>query len=158
MVAAGGVAGADRDAFMWGMPHKLDLSCRSDPLANRSRILHGRTAAAERLGDMSAWETIPLSDRKGRLGVTYVRTVLAQAALPNEETTGGEDHMAVDLNVQFPAAPVRVQVKCGTRKPGKKRLYLGPDCVRMARSLVHVQGARLPGLRPAGEGEATGVA
>lgn len=68
---------------------------------------------------MSAWETIPLSDRKGRLGVTYVRTVLAQAALPNEETTGGEDHMAVDLNVQFPSAPVRVQVKCGTRKPGK---------------------------------------
>lgn len=68
---------------------------------------------------MSVWESIPLSDRKGRLGVTYVRTVLAQAALPNEETTGGEDHLAVDLNVQFPAAPVRVQVKCGTRKPNK---------------------------------------
>ncbi len=68
---------------------------------------------------MSAWETIPLSDRKGRLGVTYVRTVLAQAALPNEETTGGEDHLAVDLNVHFPAAAVRVQVKCGTRKPNK---------------------------------------
>ena len=68
---------------------------------------------------MSAWESIPLSDRKGRLGATYVRTVLAQAALPNEETTGGEDHLAVDLNVQFPAAAVRVQVKCGTRKPNK---------------------------------------
>ena len=51
--------------------------------------------------------------------MTYVRTVLAQAALPNEETTGGEDHLAVDLNVQFPAASVRVQVKCGTRTPNR---------------------------------------
>lgn len=68
---------------------------------------------------MSVWETIPLSDRKGRLGVTYVRTVLAQAALPNEETTGGEDHLAVDLNVQFPAATVRMQIKCGTRTPNR---------------------------------------
>lgn len=66
-----------------------------------------------------AWESIPVPDRKGRMGAIYVRSILAQAALPNEETTGGEDHMAVDLNVQFPAATVRVQVKCGTRKPNR---------------------------------------
>lgn len=75
---------------------------------------------------MSVWETIPLSDRKGRLGVTYVRTVLAQAALPNEETTSGEDHLAVDLNVQFPAAAVRVQVKCGTRNQNKSEFISVP--------------------------------
>jgi hypothetical protein len=100
----------DRHAGSSGPPplqRPLRISCTDAP------------AAAERSGDMSAWESIPLSDRKGRMGVTYVRAVLAQAALPNEETTGGEDHLAVDLNVQFPAAAVRVQVKCGTRTPNK---------------------------------------
>lgn len=68
---------------------------------------------------MPDWETIPLSDRKGRIGVHYVRTLLAQAALPNKEFESGEDHLAVDLTVEFPDAPVRVQVKCGTRAPNK---------------------------------------
>jgi hypothetical protein len=68
---------------------------------------------------IQAWELIPLNDRKGRLGVNYVRSVLAQSALPNKEFDSGEDHMAVDLTVEFPAAPVRVQVKCGTRSPNQ---------------------------------------
>lgn len=68
---------------------------------------------------MATWETISRSDRIGRLGVAYVRSVLAQAAIPNEETSSGEDHLAVDLSVQFPSSAVRVQVKSGTRAPNK---------------------------------------
>ncbi|MGB7979864.1 MAG: DUF4365 domain-containing protein [Candidatus Nanopelagicales bacterium] len=65
---------------------------------------------------MSSYESLSMSDRKGRLGVNYVCSVVAQAALPNPEFKPGEDHLAVDLNVEFPVSPVRVQVKCGSRK------------------------------------------
>lgn len=68
---------------------------------------------------MAGYESLSMSDRKGRLGVNYVCTMLAQAALPNPEFKPGEDHLAVDLNVAFPVADVRVQVKCGTRKANK---------------------------------------
>ena len=68
---------------------------------------------------MPAYESLSMSDRKGRLGVNYVCSVVAQAALPNPEFKPGEDHLAVDLNVEFPASPVRVQVKCGARKANK---------------------------------------
>lgn len=70
-------------------------------------------------GGMEAYESLSMSDRKGRLGVNYVCAVVAQAALPNPEFKPGEDHLAVDLNVEFPASPVRVQVKCGTRKANR---------------------------------------
>jgi hypothetical protein len=65
---------------------------------------------------MPGYESLSMSDRKGRLGVNYV---VAQAALPNPEFKPGEDHLAVDLNVEFPASPVRVQVKAGSRKANK---------------------------------------
>lgn len=68
---------------------------------------------------MPAYESLSMSDRKGRLGVNYVCSVVAQAALPIPEFKSGEDHLAVDLNVEFPVSPVRVQVKCGGRKANK---------------------------------------
>lgn len=68
---------------------------------------------------MPEYESLSMSDRKGRLGVNYVCSVAAQAALPNPEFKSGEDHLAVDINVEFPAASVRVQVKCGTRSPNR---------------------------------------
>lgn len=68
---------------------------------------------------MTKYESLSMTDRKGRVGVNYVCSVVAQAALPNPEFKSGEDHLAVDLNVEFPASPVRVQVKCGTRSPNK---------------------------------------
>lgn len=49
----------------------------------------------------------------------YVRSLLAQAALGNEETTSGEDHLATDLNVSFRPATVRVQVKAGRKRRNK---------------------------------------
>lgn len=68
---------------------------------------------------MSGYESLSMSDRKGRLGANYVCFVAAQAALPTPEFKSGEDHLAVDLNVEFPVSPVRVQVKCGSRKANK---------------------------------------
>jgi len=46
----------------------------------------------------------------------YVRSLLAQAALGNNETAPGEDHLATDLNVEFRPATIRVQVKAGQRR------------------------------------------
>lgn len=62
---------------------------------------------------------IPPDDQIGRLGVMYVRSLLAQAALGNEETSPGEDHLAADLNVNFRPAPIRVQVKAGRKRRNK---------------------------------------
>lgn len=64
-------------------------------------------------------ESLSMSDRKGRVGVNYVCAIVAQAGLPNPEFKSGEDHLAVDLNVEFPSSPVRVQVKAGTRSPNR---------------------------------------
>jgi hypothetical protein len=66
---------------------------------------------------------LPPEDQVGRLGVMYVRALLAQAALANEETSPGEDHLATDLNVNFRAAPVRVQVKAGRTRRNNDGSY-----------------------------------
>lgn len=62
---------------------------------------------------------LPLEDQIGRLGVVYVRSLLAQAGLGNSETSPGEDHLSIDLNVEFRAAAVRVQVKAGRKRVNK---------------------------------------
>lgn len=62
---------------------------------------------------------IAAQDRVGRLGVMYVRSILAQAGVGNEETTTGEDYYAVDLTVNLPSAKVSVQVKAGTKPPNR---------------------------------------
>lgn len=66
---------------------------------------------------------IPAEDQIGRLGVMYVRSLLAQAALGNNETAPGEDHLATDLNVDFRLAPIRVQVKAGRRRRNRDGSY-----------------------------------
>jgi hypothetical protein len=53
------------------------------------------------------------------MGVIYVRSLLAQAGVINNEVAGGEDHLAVDLTLTFPIGSVSVQVKAGTKKPNK---------------------------------------
>jgi hypothetical protein len=62
---------------------------------------------------------IAAEDQIGRLGVMYMRGLLAQAALGHSETQSGEDYLSVDLSVDFPIAPVRVQVKCGHKTPNR---------------------------------------
>jgi hypothetical protein len=73
-------------------------------------------AVARPTGDGRA-ACLPLADRKGRMGVMYLRSLLAQAGLPNEETSPGEDHRAIDLRIGFRPAGAGVQVKCGQLKP-----------------------------------------
>jgi Domain of unknown function (DUF4365) len=63
--------------------------------------------------------SIQPTDKTGRMGVMYVRSILAQAGVINNEVPGGEDHLAVDLTLVFPVGPVTVQVKAGTAKPNK---------------------------------------
>jgi len=60
------------------------------------------------VGDIAA------SDRTGRIGAFYVRSLIAQAGIRQEETSSGEDYGAVDITVHLNSAPVTVQVKTGT--------------------------------------------
>lgn len=50
--------------------------------------------------------------QKARYGVSYLRNVCAQAGVGLWETPLDEDVLAIDCNVEFREAPVRVQVKC----------------------------------------------
>lgn len=50
--------------------------------------------------------------RKARYGVSYVRSICAQAGVGFQETSPDEDALAVDCAVEFKEANVRVQVKC----------------------------------------------
>jgi hypothetical protein len=68
---------------------------------------------------MSSAKAVAASDHIGRLGVMYVRSILAQAGVVHGEVSGGEDHLAVDLTLTFPVGTVTVQVKTGTKKPNK---------------------------------------
>ena len=49
---------------------------------------------------------------KARYGVSYVRNICAQAGVGLNETAPDEDVLAVDCDVKFAEADVRVQVKC----------------------------------------------
>lgn len=68
---------------------------------------------------MGRAKAIASSDQIGRVGVMYVRSLLAQAGVIHNEVSGGEDHLAVDLTLIFPVGSVSVQVKTGTQKPLK---------------------------------------
>jgi Domain of unknown function (DUF4365) len=63
--------------------------------------------------------SVQSTDKTGRMGVMYVRSILAQAGVINNEVPGGEDHLAVDLMLVFPVGPVTVQVKAGTTTPNR---------------------------------------
>jgi hypothetical protein len=64
-------------------------------------------------------QSIEQSDRIGRLGVMYFRSLLAQAGVPHGEFSPGEDYLAVDVTVDVPAGGVRVQIKTGTKRLNK---------------------------------------
>ncbi|PND54435.1 hypothetical protein CRM90_27945 [Mycobacterium sp. ENV421] len=63
--------------------------------------------------------SIGSEDRIGRLGVMYVRSLLAQAGVIHNEIPGGEDYLAVDIAAVFPVGTVTVQVKTGTATPNQ---------------------------------------
>src|SRR5262245_29053064 len=59
--------------------------------------------------------TLSAELRKARYGVAYVRSICSQAGVPLSETDPDEDVLAVDCDLKFPEASVRVQVKCTSR-------------------------------------------
>lgn len=57
--------------------------------------------------------------RKGRYGIAYFQNVCAQFGVGFDETSPDEDVLAIDGTVQFPALPVRIQVKCTKKAFGQ---------------------------------------
>jgi hypothetical protein len=49
----------------------------------------------------------------------YFRSLLAQAGVVHGEISSGEDHLAVDVTLEFVAGGVRVQIKTGTKSLNK---------------------------------------
>ncbi|MFE5837265.1 DUF4365 domain-containing protein [Arthrobacter sp. NPDC056493] len=56
--------------------------------------------------------TLSPNARKGRYGIAYFQNVCAQFGVGFDETSADEDVLAIDGTVQFPALPVRIQIKC----------------------------------------------
>lgn len=63
----------------------------------------------------SAGITLDVKGCKARYGVAYLRSVCGQAGIGLQETPPDEDVLAVDCEVSFPEANVRVQVKCTSK-------------------------------------------
>lgn len=89
---------------------------RASGVRSRSRLPSMATKGAQR-ALQPAFVTLPDSDRTGRLGVMLMRAICAQAGVGCSETSPGEDHLAIDVKVEFPKGDVRVQIKSGTATP-----------------------------------------
>ncbi len=63
---------------------------------------------------MATHSTLDLPAAVGRFAVSYVRKVCAQAHIGFDETSSGEDVLAVDGTIQYPVLGVRVQIKGST--------------------------------------------
>lgn len=59
--------------------------------------------------------TLGTNGCKARYGLSYVRSVCSQAGVTMTETEPDSDVLAVDCNVAFREADVRVQVKCTSK-------------------------------------------
>jgi hypothetical protein len=57
------------------------------------------------------FQQLDLNARKGRYGVVYMRAIAGQAGCGFNETSAGEDTLAIDHTLEFPEGSVRVQVK-----------------------------------------------
>lgn len=73
----------------------------------------------------SGWNTLTLNGRRARYGVSYLRSVCAQAGVGFSETSPDEDVLAIDCEVAFAEGSVRVQVKCtsGLTLAGKTKSW-----------------------------------
>lgn len=54
--------------------------------------------------------------RKARYGMAYLEAVSFQAGVPVTPTGQDQDVLGVDCTLEFPQAPVRVQIKCTARQ------------------------------------------
>jgi hypothetical protein len=62
--------------------------------------------------ELSSISTLSTTGAKARFGLAYMRTICSQAGIGMNETSPDEDALAVDCDICFSIAPVRVQVKC----------------------------------------------
>ncbi len=72
-------------------------------------------ADADRTAVIETGASLSSDERKARYGLAYVRSICSQAGAPMEESSPGEDVLAVDCCIEFPQGDVRVQVKCTSR-------------------------------------------
>jgi len=70
--------------------------------------------------------TLSPNARKGRYGIAYFQNVCAQFGVGFDETSPDEDVLAIDGSVQFPALPVRIQVKCTKKSFGSAGVLSWP--------------------------------
>jgi len=66
------------------------------------------------------------ADRAGRIGVMYVRALMAQAGVGSSETSPGEDYWGVDLTGLLKHGSVFIQVKCGRTPCNRDASYSIP--------------------------------
>lgn len=59
--------------------------------------------------------TLTPNGSKGRFGVAYLRMIASQAGIGLNETSPDEDVLAIDCDLCFAIANVRVQVKCSSQ-------------------------------------------
>lgn len=70
--------------------------------------------------------TLSPNAQKGRYGIAYFQNVCAQFGVGFDETSPDEDVLAIDGTVQFPALPIRIQVKCTKKVFGPRESLSWP--------------------------------
>jgi hypothetical protein len=68
------------------------------------------------LARLARTPTLHTNGAKARYGVAYVRSILSQAKIGFTETSPDEDVLAIDGEIQFRPASVRVQIKCSSKR------------------------------------------
>lgn len=86
---------------------------KAAPLAHDPQDASSASAATRAVAELSeAWATLTPNGRKARYGVTYIRSICAQAGVGFHENSPDEDVLAVDCDIKFPIGIVSAQVKC----------------------------------------------
>ncbi|WP_156165006.1 DUF4365 domain-containing protein [Demequina silvatica] len=99
--------------------HTVWIQCRYDGAL--SGVLHSAglggvvTLTVDGDSRLRSHQQLDLNARKGRFGVVYMRGIASQAGCGFDETSPGEDTLAIDYTLSFPEAGVRVQVKTTKR-------------------------------------------
>lgn len=75
------------------------------------------------IADPSVAGHIAPADRAGRIGVMYVRALMAQAGVASTETSPGEDYWGVDVIGLLKHGSVFLQVKCGRARRNGDESY-----------------------------------
>nr|WP_306428113.1 MULTISPECIES: DUF4365 domain-containing protein [unclassified Brevibacterium] len=64
------------------------------------------------------------TQRQGRYGVAYVRSVCTQFGVGFGETSADEDTIGVDGQIEYEVSPLRIQIKCTTKAFTKQEPHI----------------------------------